>query len=179
MSDAANRSRRHVRAQGYAVLARCWRQPDNDLIEAVNDGELDRVVPDIGPVSLSDLRTEHTRLFVGPKGPPCPPYESVYRDGDGEGSSNVLGPSTGAVVEWYRAYDLGLDPDWPDLPDHVATELEFAAHLLATEGGATLEQFLEAHPRQWFDRFLGAVRAETREPFYAELADATERVVLE
>ena len=179
MSDAASPVDRRTRAQGYAVLARCWRQPDAELVTALEGGELDAVVPDVDEADLSTLRTEHTRLFVGPKGPPCPPYESVYRDGEGDNPGNVLGPSAGSVVEWYHEYDLGLDPDWPDLPDHVATELEFAAHLLATEGDTTLEQFLEEHPRQWFDTFLGTVRAETREPFYAELADATARVVFD
>ena len=165
-------------AQGYAVLARCWRQPDEALVDAIESGALDAVVQGIETVDLQRMRTEHARLFVGPNGPPCPPYESVYRDGEGEGSGNVLGPSTKAVVRWYREYGLGLDPDWPDLPDHVATELEFAGHLAAVESPDTVEQFLDEHPRQWFGAFLERVRVETREPFYLELADATDCAVL-
>lgn len=84
-------------AQGYAVLGRCWRQPDEALVEAINSHSLSAVLPDVESVTLEDLRTEHTRLFVGPDGPPCPPYESVYRDGEGGARGNVLGPSTGAL----------------------------------------------------------------------------------
>lgn len=174
VSDAMATADTRQLASGYAVLARCWRQPDETLVEAVTEGALSAVVPDIEPVTVEELRLEHTRLFVGPKGPPCPPYESVYRDGEEDAPGNVLGPSTGAVVKWYQTYDLGLDPDWPDLPDHVATELEFAAQLAADGQDDALEQFLEEHPRQWMRSFLEGVRVETREPFYAELADATE-----
>ncbi|QCC51999.1 TorD/DmsD family molecular chaperone [Halapricum salinum] len=180
MSDAADvRGESAQIAQGYAVLARCWRQPDEALVDAIESGALDAIVPGIETVDLQRMRTEHARLFVGPKDPPCPPYESVYRDADEEGFGDVLGSSTRAVVRWYREYGLGLDPDWPDLPDHVATELEFAGHLVATESPATLEQFLDEHPRQWFGRFLESVRVATDEPFYRELADATERAAFE
>jgi len=161
-------------AQGYAVLGRCWRQPDEQLVEAINIGSLSAVLPDVDSVTAEDLRLEHTRLFVGPDGPPCPPYESVYRDGEAGAPGNVLGPSTGAVVTWYRTYGLGLDPDWTDLPDHVAIELEFAAHLAADGHDDARAQFLEEHPRQWMRPFLDGVRAETHEPFYVGLADATE-----
>jgi len=178
MSDAADVTGDAPQlAQGYAVLARCWRQPDEELVRAIESGALDAVVPGVETVDLQTLRTEHARLFVGPKDPPCPPYESVYRDADDDGFGAVLGSSTQAVVRWYREYGLGLDPDWPDLPDHVATELEFAGHLAATESPDTVEQFLEEHPRQWFGMFLDSVRAATEEPFYRELAEATERAI--
>ncbi|QGN08010.1 cytoplasmic chaperone TorD family protein [Halorhabdus sp. CBA1104] len=164
-------------AQGYAVLARCWRQPDEQLRTAIESGALAGVVSERETLDLTALRTEHARLFVGPDSPPCPPYESIYRDGDGDTAGNVLGPSTRAVVDWYDEYGLGLDPEWSDLPDHIATELEFAGHLSAVASRETCEQFLDEHPRQWFETFLDGVRAETREPFYAELADATAAVV--
>ncbi|WP_181686093.1 TorD/DmsD family molecular chaperone [Halorhabdus salina] len=176
MSDAASADATEV-SQGYAVLARCWRQPDERLRAAIESGELAGVV-ELDTVDLTTLRTEHTRLFVGPDGPPCPPYESIYRDGDGDAAGNVLGPSTRAVVDWYDEYGLGLDSEWSDLPDHIATELEFASHLSTVAPPETCEQFFDEHPRQWFETFFDAVRAETREPFYAELADATAAVVL-
>ena len=132
--------------QGYAVLARCWRQPSEQILAAIESGDLADIVSETETTDVSTLRTEHTRLFVGPNGPPCPPYESVYRDGDSAGT--VLGPSTREVVDWYKRYGLGLDSEWSDLPDHVATELEFAGHLTAVTSMETVEQFLDEHPRQ-------------------------------
>ncbi|WP_135666122.1 TorD/DmsD family molecular chaperone [Halorhabdus rudnickae] len=176
MSDAAPAGETEV-AEGYAVLAQCWRQPTERLLAAIESGKLAGVVSESTTTDLSTLRTEHTRLFVGPEGPPCPPYESSYRDG-GDDAGNVLGPSTRAVVEWYDEYGLGLDPEWSDLPDHVATEIEFAGHLSVVASSETRERFLDDHPRQWFETFFETVRAETREPFYVEIADATAAVVL-
>lgn len=176
MSDALSGSdpaadRRRM-ADGYAVLARCWRQPTEDLVAAVNGGELETVVPGVRDVSLDRLRAEHARLFVGPADPPCPPYESVYRDGD-DGPGQVVGPSTRAVVGWYREYGMGLDPDWPDLPDHLATELEFAAVLLDRGEAEACERFLDEHLRQWFDGFAARVRASDPPAFYRRLVETT------
>ncbi|MFC7114650.1 molecular chaperone [Natronoarchaeum sp. GCM10025703] len=157
-------------ASGYAMLARCWRQPTADLVDAVADSGLFRSVGvSIEDVSVTALRAEHARLFVGPGEPRCPPYESVYRNE----SADVLGPAAHDVVQWYQEYDLGLDPDWPDLPDHVATELEFAAYLLARGETTACESFLDEHPEQWLDEFLADVKGETEEPFYEALAEVT------
>lgn len=170
MSDAATASDTHRSiADGYAVLARCWREPDAALVEAISNGALVDVVPGIESASLEALRAEHTRLFVGPAGPPCPPYESVYRSEDRQ----VLGPSTEAVVTWYRTYGVGLDPQLGDLPDHVAAELEFLGHLQHRGETAAMERFLEEHPRQWLPEFLDCVQTVARVPFYRELAVAT------
>lgn len=163
-------------ADGYAVLARCWRQPGEELVATVNRGELETVVPGIGEVSLDRLRAEHARLFVGPADPPCPPYESVYRDGDG-GPGQVLGPSTRDVVGWYREFDMGLDPDWSDLPDHLATELEFASVLLDRGEEAASERFLDEHPRQWIEDFATAVRASDPPAYYRRLLATTEAAI--
>ncbi|MFW6265495.1 MAG: TorD/DmsD family molecular chaperone [Halanaeroarchaeum sp.] len=156
-------------AAGYEVLARCWREPDVALVQAVEDGVLEDVVPGVDAVALDALRAEHTRLFVGPGELPCPPYESVYRDDGGQ----VLGPSTEAVVAWYRTFGVGLDPAVRDLPDHVAVELEFLAHLQRRGETATVDRFLAEHPRRWVPAFCDRVEAATREPFYRALAAAT------
>ena len=165
-------------AATYAVLAECWREPTEQLVEVANAGELAPVVGDVGSVDRQSLRAEHTRLFIGPAGPPCPPYESVYRDGDADDELGpVRGPATMAVTRWYQEFGIQPAPDHPDLPDHIATELEFAAYL-ADEGRVDrLDQFLDEHLRQWTDEFLTQVEQESREPFYTALAESTREVV--
>lgn len=157
----------------YAVLAECWREPTERLADAIASGDLAPVVGNLDAVDVQELRTEYTRLFIGPAGPPCPPYESVYRDGNGDDTGPVMGPATRAVGRWYREFDLGLADDYTDLPDHVATELEFAAYLAEESTEERLEQFLNEHLRVWTDEFLAQVEAETREPFYASLVSTT------
>jgi TorA maturation chaperone TorD len=163
-------------ADGYAVLAACWREPTAELASAVESGELEAVVPGIRDISVEELRAEHARLFVGPAEPPAPPYESVYRDGD-DGPGRVLGPSTRDVVNWYQEFDLRLDPDWSDLPDHLATELEFAALLVDRGEMAACERFLDEHLRQWFDDFAVRVRGSDPPAFYRRLLETTETAI--
>ncbi|MFC7134897.1 MULTISPECIES: TorD/DmsD family molecular chaperone [Salinibaculum] len=167
------------RAATYAVLAACWREPSERLVDVAREGELEPVVGTLDSVDVHDLRTEYTRLFIGPAGPPCPPYESVYRDGeDGEAFGPVNGPATVAVGRWYREFGVRPAPDHSDLPDHIATELEFAAYLAEEEDPERLDQFLDEHLRAWVDEFLTQVETETREEFYAALARTTLGVLL-
>jgi TorA maturation chaperone TorD len=165
-------------AATYAVLAECWRAPSRRLVKAVEAGALEPVFGDLGPVDLRDLRTEHTRLFIGPAGPPCPPYESVYRDRDDPAELGpVKGPATMAVTRWYREFGVRPAQDHSDLPDHIATELEFAAYLAEEGLDERLEQFCEEHLHAWTEEFTELVEDETSEQFYESLA-ATTRAVL-
>lgn len=165
-------------AATYGVLAACWREPTAQLAEAATAGELRSVVADIGSVGFDDLRAEYTRLFIGPAGPPCPPYESVYRDGDAPGELGpVNGPATMAVRRWYAEFGVRPADGHSDLPDHIATELEFAAYLAAQGLGERLDQFLDEHLRVWADEFLASVEDETRDAFYASLAATTREVI--
>ena len=165
-------------AATYGVIAACWREPSERLVAVANEGELTPVVGDLDGVDHEELRVEYTRLFIGPAGPPCPPYESVYRDGEDDAEFGpVEGPSTVAVRRWYREFGVQPAPDHSDLPDHIATELEFAA-ALADEGRADrLDQFLDEHLRVWTDEFLAVVEAETHTAFYAALARTTREVL--
>ena len=162
----------------YAVLAECWREPSHRLVTAVESGELEPVFGDLGSVDLKDLRTEHTRLFIGPAGPPCPPYESVYRDrNDPDELGPVKGPATMAVTRWYQEFGVQPAQDHPDLPDHIATELEFAAYLAEEGFDERLDQFCDEHLGAWIDEFLGIVEDETYEQFYESLAATTREVL--
>lgn len=162
-------------ARRFETIAQCWRHPDERLETALRDGLFTAELSALP--SLDDLRLEHTRLFVGPGEHPCPPYESVYRDREGDQRfGRVQGPSTDDVAQWYREYGLATDESWTALPDHVAVELEFAGFLAATDPGA-LERFLDEHPREWLPEFLDGVESATREPFYAVLAAATRELL--
>ncbi|WP_363466758.1 TorD/DmsD family molecular chaperone [Halogeometricum borinquense] len=165
------------RAATYAVLATCWREPTETLISAVNDGALTPLLGPLDSIELHDLRSEHARLFIGPAGPPCPPYESVYRDGDGDGFGEVMGPATVAVERWYHSFGVENRPEQADLPDHVVTELEFCAHLAERGLDDRLDQFLDEHLRRWVVDLCDRVEAETRSPFYAAIAETTREVV--
>lgn len=173
-SDASDPPSKRVDEE-YAVLAACWRHPDDRLLTALDAGLFDKELAE--RPSIDRLRVEHTRLFDGPGKHPCPPYESVYRDADADQKYGpVMGPSTETVRHWYAEYGLTAG-SWNDLPDHVAVELEFAGWLSARGETEALESFLNEHPRRWLHTFAERVAKSTREEFYAVLATATREVI--
>lgn len=74
--------------------------------------------------SIERLKSEHTRLFIGPARLPAPPWESAYRGED----RLLLQSSTLEVRELYRS--LGVLPSrYPTVADdHVSLELAFLHH---------------------------------------------------
>lgn len=160
-------------AAKLAVLATCWREPTEQLVDAVESGSIAWAVGNPTNLDLDELRVEYTRLFIGPGEPPCPPYESVYRDGEDGERGPVEGPSTVAVRKWYQEFGVQPSTDHSDLPDHIATELEFAAYLTERDATDDREQFLDEHLRVWLELFLDQVAQETEMDYYEELVATT------
>ena len=134
---------------------------------------------------LRDLRVEHARLFTGPGRPAVGTFESEYVDADDGGGGRLNGPSASLVAAWYRRAGLERAAGHNDLPDHVATELEFLYSMARRESAARLDgreeeardlrretdQFLREHPARWMRAFCRAVGAAHPHPFYGCLAD--------
>ena len=162
-------------SDAIAAIARCWRYPDEELENALENGLFEEELP--ATPTINELKEEYTRLFIGPGDHPCPPYESVYRDSDSNDSvAHVHGDSTRNVVDWYRRYDLAPDATWNDLPDHIAIELEFAGHLRENDAEA-LEEFILEHPQQWMPEFLTTVEDQAQLEFYRNLAVVTTQLI--
>jgi DMSO reductase family type II enzyme chaperone len=134
---------------------------------------------------LRELKVEYVRLFIGPGAAHAPPYESVYRDRDpSSGMAIVQGPSAASVEAAYRQHGLGRHPSHSDLPDHVATELEFMYFLCSREheawekgeSGTAKElrraqhNFLEEHLARWLPEFCGRVQNAAPVNVYFALA---------
>ena len=182
-TTAADRSTEGTRpptADTFGRLAVCWREPSEELAIAIESGGFEWLDGVEAPVDLDDLRVEYTRLFIGPGPEQCPPYESVYRDGDDDDQNDlgpVYGPATQAVARWYDEYGLRLRESRSAPPDHIATELEFAAYLAASEDDDTLEQFLDEHPRAWIEPFTTKLRENDPGAFYQALIERTTEVI--
>jgi TorA maturation chaperone TorD len=135
----------------------------------------------ISDCSAEDLMVEHARLFVGPQQVIAPPYGSVYL----EEGRRVMGDSTLKARQTYQEAGLHLDPDFKELPDHIAVELEFLYFLTAkgVEAAAAgkveesrrydsaREVFLDQHLRRWVPPFCARVAEGTESDFYRDLAE--------
>ena len=124
---------------------------------------------------------EFNRLFVGPKTPEAPPYESVYLSPD----HSVMGKQTLAVRKIYRQENLQAEGQGHEPDDFIATELEFAAYLLnrimeaqVAENDVHIQdyktlyhQFWTQHPSLWLGLFAQRIRQSTHHPVFSALSE--------
>lgn len=128
-----------------------------------------------------NLAVEYTRLFLGP-GHRISLHESVLAPG---GKGRLHGEKTVAVARFMAAAGFALPTPSPWLPDHLAVELEFMAHLCTEEaqhrtaGDETEARNAASWQADFLSRHLGTwvsvvrERVETAEPstFYVAHAE--------
>ena len=132
------------------------------------------------------LASEYIRLFAGNAA--CHPNETAYGDARRiAGRSHELADING----YYSAFGVQASPVAPQLPDHIASEIEFLAVLLVKEAyaltrrrraQATLTRhaarsFLAQHLGRWSATFAASLRETSTEPAYRALASAIEQSV--
>lgn len=157
-----------------SILALVLAQPAEDALDALRDllpwaPWLRPCIAELETIALERWQGEHTRLFVnGWPRTVCPPFESVYRQGQMEGSS------AGELADLYRRAGLQAT----EVPaDYLGTMLECAAWLGAREDGMALLGELEhEHLRRWVPRFARDLREGTGLSLYRALADRLERL---
>lgn len=143
---------------------------------------------------LDKVRSEYTRLFIGPKKLPAPPWESVYVTKD----RLIFQESTLRVRQCYLKYNILPVLYRSEADDHIALELDFMYNLSAlvetafhdgrfsevTEILTDQKSFLEEHLLAWVPQFVTDLEASTSHPLYRALASIlkgfleTDRVVI-
>lgn len=177
----------------YALLARAFAsEPDGTLLGVVMDEHtgdecallddedgagrrLWRMLADEAAADEDDrLRSEYTRLFLGPEKLPAPPWESVYVNGE----PLLFQESTLVVRETYRRSGYASAGYPREADDHVAIELDFMAALAvktceAMDRDALEAQrsFLEKHLLVWIESFAERLGScDTVSGFYPSFA---------
>lgn len=142
-----------------------------DLIEGLDDAQ------------VAELRADHTALFLsGSRDRSVQPYESAHVAVPDHAQPMV----SAAVATTYRNAGLVVTIRG-ELPDHVAIELEFLAHLCHLEGDAVggeidrwrreRDAFLTAHALRWFGRFAESIDASSPGSAYGTIAGTAHRLV--
>ena len=116
------------------------------------------------PDALEALKSDYTRLFIGPGKLPAPPWESVYVTGE----DLLFQPSTLEVRDAYRKAGYQATGYPHEADDHLATELGFM-EALAKDSQAAYEagdseklqlllsqqtMFLAQHLNAWLPKFV-------------------------
>jgi TorA maturation chaperone TorD len=155
--------------QFAASLCEAWARLTGDAREAEKVAGLQ-----LG--NLERLHEEYTRLFYDTYLPFIPPYESVYYN-----ERQVMGKRAAAVIEFYRRAGLAAEGE---MPDHIAHECEFVAHIAGKEAAARetgnntraaarremQAEFLCEHLLPWGVKFCADLASLARGDFYAATA---------
>lgn len=128
----------------YALFARLFSYPDQQLLETLASEETGAVLARLGgelpgtasAVTEAELQTAYTALFINRRGGiPAPPYGSVYL----ETENRLMGETTKRVARWYA--QRGLRQEIAGEPaDFLATELEFLYFLVECEESALMQR---------------------------------------
>ncbi|MGE0155647.1 MAG: molecular chaperone [Geobacter sp.] len=186
------------REDAYRLLSACYYAPTNALREEGCCATLAGLLAELSPQAaqqaneaaqllnqtpLEELLVEYSRLFLGPFKLVAPPYGSVWLDK----AKTVMGDSTAQVAAVYQTHGLQLADDFPELPDHIAVELEFLSFLAfqqrqAQSAGnqdeasrlATAQlEFINEFLTPWLTPFCQAIIEDGEAPFYMALAGCT------
>lgn len=163
------------RAAFYLCLARAFLPPQDrasyDAIKIHLADELGDLADSLGyPArdALDGLRNavaaipNHLALLQGYSelflAPPVPVTLNAGRYLDGA----VMGQATTAIERCYLQVGLAKAGGFHDLPDHVALQLEFVAHLCASEATGSApaikaDDFLASFVRYWLPPFVAAL----------------------
>jgi len=142
--------------------------------------KLQSALDPMGPDLAATLETEFVRLFVaGRGGAVAPPYESCHQP---SATPRTMGATALAMQRRLDAAGLAVDLGSNEPPDHLAVELEFLYHLLASSWSQNQPDLeLQAHAfadetlADWLPRLSKALRDGNAHPAYiaaAELAEA-------
>lgn len=197
-----------VRQAVYGLLARAFSAPPTEadlsrLADADWQQVLTALTPDSAPDSLRQwadaappnaaeqaaARQEFHQLFMVPGRHYLAPYESVFRgtrEVEGQPVPGLLcGPPAMEVRQWYRLAALEIAPDHADLPDHIAVELAYLAHLCGKEAEFASQarapqldraremqrDFLAGHLIVWAGLLAAKLRQRSVHPYFRALAD--------
>lgn len=181
----------------YALLCDALEYPDRERLEEIREGAFARslrlalaaVEPEcasgvdweaLGDAGEGALAVEHTRLFeVGVSGPPCPLYGGLY----GDARMKMMEEA----VRFYNHFGLTLSEAPRELPDHLATQLEFL-HFLAFREAEALHGGLDAgpyrraqrdfvarHPGRWVPELVKRLAQAKAGRFHSALFDLIAR----
>lgn len=176
---------RKEKAGTYLLFSRLFREaPDCSLLNKIESFFEETELAG----KAEGIAVEYASLFVVPGDSSISPYESYYCDPltiDASTADSpyfqpqcmpsgmkgfIYGSSARAVEKAYQEGGFELDPNFHDLPDHIACELEFAGRLYERGKIDSVEAFLKNHLGRWIFSFLGELEKQDRSHFYQKVA---------
>jgi putative dimethyl sulfoxide reductase chaperone len=124
----------------------------------------------VNETAIQTFKYDYNRLFVGPNKLLASPFESSYRNYEG----NVLQQETLNVRNFYQYVGLQVANEGQIPDDHIQFELEFILHLLSDptipEHSQIYKMFLEKHLMQWVFEHCGRIVQNSQNPITYAMA---------
>jgi len=160
------------------IVAALYRSPGEGLRDDLASGRLgkisDALAHDTGldaprgphaPPDFDTLRSSYVSLFVSRVGGvPAPPYVGLARDVE------LMGPTVQRLRSDLEALGLRPNPQWRELPDHLAAVAEAVELLLERNRVGAALALTSTYLCAWFVRFADAVAAADDSGFYGEMS---------
>ena len=136
-----------------------------------------------------EIKIEYTRLFVGPRHLPSPPYASVYMDKNRlMMQQETLDVRQAYLNDGLRILNFNQEPD-----DHIGTEMEFMYVLnhkaidafrnndkvALSEVVSTQIHFSKEHMVNWIPNFCDDILQSSKNSFWKNVAIFTKQVIQE
>jgi TorA maturation chaperone TorD len=132
---------------------------------------------------LSDLQSEHRRVFSNVITLDCPPYETLFGNDHVFAQSHVMGDISG----FYKAFGVEVSKDIHERLDHLSVEFEFM-HFLAYKESYSLchdspektqivvdaqKKFVKNHIGRWVPLFCRMLSKKAESGLFKLVADMT------
>lgn len=154
-----------------------FRDENNNINKGLEEVELYLSQKDItSEEEYNKIHWDYTRMFIGPRELPAPPWESSYLNED----KLLFQEETLQVRRSYLKYNF-IPENYPyEADDHIALELDFMYRLSVKldeameeeEGGKIVEilqdkkNFLEYHLRKWVPIFAKKINENAETNYY-------------
>ena len=124
--------------------------------------------------AYEELRFDYAELFLNAGPNPAFPYESVHVSGE----PVVMQQPVFELREFFRQAGLHPSPDFPDLEEHIAVQMEFLRHLLEKGDITEYENFFKTKYSKWVVPFCDQLAAASSTDFYQGLAHFTRGAIM-
>lgn len=141
------------------------------------------VSPKLSGEALDALRTDFTRLFLGPGKLILPPWESPFFNEE----RLIFQEQMLKVRQWYSRYGLESEKIHNEPDDHIGLEMSFVAHLASVAIEAlenedeegfedalnSQKEFLKDHLLRWGPKWCQRLSQDAQTTFYKGVAGVT------
>lgn len=173
-----------LRKVAYKTFAKLFYYPDKEVAEFLFNGIISALFAELNFNDLDDkqfanwlnkfddentllesIQIEYTRLFINSFPTlPAPPFKSFYIE------KELIGASTGKIVDKYEQFNFGVSKDTNELADSIGVELEFIYRLIEENSSLSFQyNFIREEILSWIKTFKNKIIESASIPYFPYL----------